>query len=150
VTAARPKSFASVVLKHALRTVAQRGATHGPIDIGFRTIARLWSVVLGTRVEPWQVALCLDAMKTARVMHAPGHLDSWVDKCGYSAIGAELAPVDQGIGEPPEQRICGAEEPDNLDGGVYRCAKPFGHRGAHAGNNAEHGGSSQWPNKVTS
>lgn len=88
------KSIAQIVLKLAARTVIARGPHYGPPHKGLSTVARLWSVILGCRVESWQVALCLQAVKTARILVTPGHLDSWVDSAGYAAIGAECAPLD--------------------------------------------------------
>lgn len=88
------QTIAAAVLKRALVIVEGRRGSYGTPKAGMGTVARLWSVILANRVEPWQVALCLDALKTARIIENPGHPDSWIDKCGYSAIGAELAPMD--------------------------------------------------------
>jgi hypothetical protein len=30
-------------------------------------------------------------LKVARLMHTPGHVDSWVDIAGYAACGADVA-----------------------------------------------------------
>ena len=35
------------------------------------------------------VALMMDWVKSARLVENINHQDSWVDKCGYSALGAE-------------------------------------------------------------
>jgi hypothetical protein len=32
----------------------------------------------------------MDWVKTARLLHNTDHDDSWIDKCGYSALGAEF------------------------------------------------------------
>jgi len=29
-------------------------------------------------------------MKTSRLLNSLGHEDSWIDKCGYSALGGEF------------------------------------------------------------
>ena len=55
------------------------------------TVAKIWEVILDVKVEPYKVALCMDALKTARLLNDPNNKDSWIDKAGYSAIGAELA-----------------------------------------------------------
>lgn len=86
--------IATAVLRRAVAIVEGRRASYGTPKAGMGTVARLWSVILATRVEPWQVALCLDALKTARIIEDPTNPDSWLDKVGYSAIGAELAPID--------------------------------------------------------
>jgi hypothetical protein len=105
MTKPQPKTFAQVVLRHAARVVSSRSASYGDAREGFGAVARLWSVILGCRVQAWQVALCLDALKTARILGNPGHADSWIDKCGYSALGAEVAPVARGrVAEPAEPK----------------------------------------------
>ncbi len=65
-------------------------AIYGDPNQHFAEIAKLWSVILRAKIKPQQVALCLDALKTARLMNNPAHSDSWLDKAGYSAIGAIL------------------------------------------------------------
>ena len=82
--------------KEALDAAAQcvlqdRNGSYGEPENSFADIAALWSVILRSEVKTWEVALCLDAVKTARLMVNPTHADSWVDKCGYSACGAEVA-----------------------------------------------------------
>lgn len=56
----------------------------------FANIADLWTVILGRTITPAQVALCMDAVKTARLIDNPNHEDSWVDKAGYAACGYEV------------------------------------------------------------
>lgn len=51
-------------------------------------IAAMWSVILGQRVEPRQVTLCMAALKLVRLKQGP-HEDSWVDLAGYAALGGE-------------------------------------------------------------
>lgn len=62
----------------------------GPED-SFGTIAALWTVILGRAITMTEVALCLDALKTARLIKNPSHVDSWIDKAGYAACGAEVS-----------------------------------------------------------
>lgn len=77
-----------------------RAATHGRPENCFATTAKLWSVILQNKLadslEAWEVALCMDALKTARIIEgnhkAPDH---WSDKCGYAACGGELASPDE-------------------------------------------------------
>lgn len=74
-----------------------RNDEYGPPEENFQTIADFWTVLLkkllrpGARIEPHHVALAQDLLKTARLMNTPSHADSWVDKAGYSACGAEIA-----------------------------------------------------------
>jgi len=32
----------------------------------------------------------MDWVKTCRLLETPGHHDSWIDKCGYSALGGSF------------------------------------------------------------
>jgi hypothetical protein len=110
----RVKTIAAILLRHAARVLVERNSTYGSISLHFPKAARLWSVILDCRVEAWQVALCLDALKTTRILANPGHLDSWIDKCGYSAIGAEVAPIAHGDVNcilKPEPPIASEDDP---------------------------------------
>lgn len=69
----------------------EREQEYGNASENFDRIAALWEVVFGHGVTVEQVALCLDLLKTARLIENPTHRDSWVDKIGYSALGGELA-----------------------------------------------------------
>lgn len=77
------------VLELANGVVKNREGTYGTPHASFTLIAELWSVLFGREVLVHEVPLALDLMKTARLMQSPTHLDSWVDKAGYAAIGAE-------------------------------------------------------------
>lgn len=67
-----------------------RHKDYGDALVNFQRIADGWSLILGCKVEPHQVALCQDWTKTSRLIHDPRKADSWIDKCGYSAIGSEV------------------------------------------------------------
>ena len=86
------------LLQEATKTIDERDEKYGtPLD-NFSRIARLWSVILDTDITPLQAALCMDAVKTARLCTTPEHWDSLVDKAGYSAVMAEIAGERQKIG----------------------------------------------------
>lgn len=74
-----------------------RAATHGHAEDSFTTIGAYWSVYfsqkLGTevKVSAMDVALLMDLFKTARIHNNPKHLDNWLDKAGYTALGGEIA-----------------------------------------------------------
>lgn len=57
----------------------------------FSRIGRLWTAAFDREFSPTDVALAMDLVKTARILYNEGHLDSWIDKVGYSALGAEIA-----------------------------------------------------------
>lgn len=74
------------VLEKAASAVNERGKAYGPAGAVHATAARLWSAILGREVTALEVFLCLDALKTARLVHAPYHEDSVVDKAGYAEL----------------------------------------------------------------
>ena len=71
------------------------------VNIGERT-ALMWDAYLQTRNEQpisgTDVCNLMILLKIARLMHSPGHYDSWMDIIGYAAAGWELSdvPVDSG------------------------------------------------------
>lgn len=69
----------------------ERAADYGSARDNFTRIALGWSVILGKTVHAHEVALCMDWLKTCRLIGAPSHLDSWTDKAGYTALGGEIA-----------------------------------------------------------
>jgi hypothetical protein len=77
-------------LKHAAGLVDRRRAEYGePVDL-FERVAGRWSQVLGTRVTPAQVIVCLVDLKVARLTHDPRHFDSITDIAGYAGCLAEV------------------------------------------------------------
>ena len=68
-----------------------RAAQHGDAESNFNVIASYWSAHLDTFVGPEDVAVMMTLMKLARIKANPGHIDSWVDGCGYLACGGEIA-----------------------------------------------------------
>jgi hypothetical protein len=77
-------------LEHAAALVMRRRREYGaPIDL-FERVAVRWSQVLGIKVTPAQVLVCLVDLKVARLTHDPRHLDSITDIAGYAACLAEV------------------------------------------------------------
>ena len=66
-----------------------RAKDYGDAYVNHKRIADMWSVVFGKEVTVRQVILCMIAMKVARLVHDSKE-DSWVDVCGYAAVGGEL------------------------------------------------------------
>ena len=82
------------ILTTAARLIADdRQRVYGTPYQNFGRIAQLWSVILGREISRAEVALCMDAVKTARLIQTPDDEDGWIDKCGYSAIGGELSAL---------------------------------------------------------
>ncbi|QDH85103.1 hypothetical protein SEA_DARDANUS_66 [Gordonia phage Dardanus] len=85
------------VLAKASELVAgQRAKDYGDARENHQRIADLWTVVLGRKVEPHEVAACMVALKLARLVETPDHADSWVDMAGYAGIGGEIATEPDG------------------------------------------------------
>lgn len=91
------------VLEIAAAAVADRGLNYGKSEDNFNRIAALWNCWIKIRYgEPIDMAgipITLDAIdvtqmcgyiKDARLANTPNHLDSWVDKAGYAACGANI------------------------------------------------------------
>jgi hypothetical protein len=68
-----------------------RAKDYGDAAENFQRIAELWQPILGTDITPEQVALCLVQLKVSRLITAPDHQDSWIDACGYLALGCEIS-----------------------------------------------------------
>ncbi|OXE37465.1 MAG: hypothetical protein CGW95_01570, partial [Phenylobacterium zucineum] len=76
----------AVLLDEAEKLInGQRHEDYGTASENFSRIAHGWSEILGHEVTLVQVALCMDWLKTCRLITSPGHRDSWIDKLGYSA-----------------------------------------------------------------
>ena len=73
------------MLINAADTVRKRGRVYGPMRDNMARTAELWSPILKTRVEPWQVAACMIAVKLARLVETPSHEDGPIDIAGYAA-----------------------------------------------------------------
>ena len=67
-----------------------RHQNYGDATTNLGRIAAMWSVILGHPVEPDQAALCMTALKIARLIETPNHHDSFVDAMGYLALAADI------------------------------------------------------------
>jgi hypothetical protein len=69
-----------------------RHQIYGDAGEDFTRTGRMWAAILGLeRVSAEQVALCMAAVKIGRLCQTPDHRDSWVDACGYLALGGDIA-----------------------------------------------------------
>ena len=66
-----------------------RAKAYGDAHDNHERIAKIWSVLLGKEVSVSQVYQCMVAVKLARLTVTPDHEDSWIDICGYGALGGE-------------------------------------------------------------
>ncbi len=76
----------------------QRDQEYGAPEDNFGRIANFWSVYLGRKVYPVDVAMMMALLKVARIRSNKAHADSFVDLAGYAACGADLAPAGRAEG----------------------------------------------------
>lgn len=75
----------------------QRATDYGDAYDNHARIADGWNVIMqeamvnSGELTPSHVALMMDWLKTCRLLTTINHEDSWVDKAGYTALGAEFA-----------------------------------------------------------
>lgn len=72
------------VLERANDIVKQRGESYGHPYDDFKKTAMIWSAILGIKVRPDQVALCMMGVKMSRLVETPHHQDSIDDIGGYT------------------------------------------------------------------
>lgn len=71
------------ILDEAKRIVyGERGENYGHPFEDFSRTAQIWSAILGIKVEPEQVALCMVGLKISREVNRPKR-DNVVDGAGY-------------------------------------------------------------------
>ncbi len=86
---------AEVLHKATWLVCADREKEYGGPKENFARIAALWSAYVGeVTFSPADVAVMLGHVKDARIRAQPTHVDSWVDKAGYAACGAEAIGVE--------------------------------------------------------
>lgn len=78
------------LLESVTVALSDRGSAYGDASENFQRIADMWSVILSRRVTVKEVALCMSAVKMARLVETPDHADSWIDLAGYAALGVEV------------------------------------------------------------
>ena len=67
----------------------ERAIDYGDAYVNHKRIAELWTTILGKNITVEQVYACMIAVKLSRIIETPDHEDSWIDKCGYAALGGE-------------------------------------------------------------
>lgn len=106
----------SQILKDADRLInGQRAKDYGDAYHNHSRIVDGWNIIVREAMydkgylTTAHVALMMDWVKTARLLQTPDHEDSWIDKCGYSALGAEFAARD---GQSVDELIDKLREPN--------------------------------------
>ena len=67
-----------------------RHREYGPALAQHSRISALWSAYLGHDVSPVDVAMMMVLLKASRIKAGGPAGDSFIDICGYSALGAEM------------------------------------------------------------
>ena len=70
-----------------------RAKEYGDAYHNFDRIAQGWNIIIRNTDGPItakHVALMMDWLKTCRLLENIDHLDGWVDKVGYSALGGSF------------------------------------------------------------
>jgi len=84
------------VLETALKLTSDtRDKEYGAVSQNFKDIADLWSSYLDHTVCEVDVAIMMNLLKVARLKRNPQHRDSWIDSCGYMALGGEISESDE-------------------------------------------------------
>lgn len=87
----------------------ERNAAYGDPNQDFRRTAAFWETYLkgimekrgALLLEPHDVALMMDLLKTSRLVWNPASDDNWVDLAGYAACGYDCAQATYGESDPP-------------------------------------------------
>lgn len=86
------ESVDSILLEAQELVFGERAEQYGDPSKSFEYIAKMWSTVLKTEVEAYQVAQCMIGLKLARASASPVLRDSWVDIAGYACLGEMVVP----------------------------------------------------------
>lgn len=66
------------------KVLLDRQNEYGDALENFEKIGKVWGALLDIDpIEPYKVALMMDALKTVRLFKNATHEDSWADKLGY-------------------------------------------------------------------
>jgi len=69
-----------------------RAVQYGDSYDTHRRVGEAWSAILNVQtISPGQVALMMIALKSIRASKNIEYMDSWIDICGYAALGGEMS-----------------------------------------------------------
>jgi hypothetical protein len=72
----------------------ERDAQYGGPEENFDRIARIWEVILKTKITKEDVAMMMIGLKVARYASKSGFQpDTWVDIAGYAGCGYEVGQL---------------------------------------------------------
>lgn len=80
------------ILAHAEMLLNQdRLKEHGNFNDNHWRASILWSTILGVKISPREVALCLALMKISRSVANKDNMDNYIDAVAYIAGAGELS-----------------------------------------------------------
>ena len=110
-------------LDAAAKCVLQdRNSSYGGPEDSFGVISNFWSVYLGRKVCPHDVAMMMALLKIARIKGNKGYADGYVDLAGYAACGAECGCFQNGNSQSETK-----EEPKFMPGDRIQVQVPTAH-----------------------
>lgn len=100
------------ILTSSAGILTERGQDYGAPEKCFGRAAALASVFFEREVTPFEIAMVMDFVKTARLMHDKTKIDSWQDKINYAAFAGHFA-TEQARANPSDLGLRGINLPDN-------------------------------------
>jgi hypothetical protein len=100
------------ILTSSAGILTERGQDYGAPEKCFGRAAALASVFFEREVTPFEIAMVMDFVKTARLMHDKTKVDSWQDKINYAAFAGHFA-TEQPRANPSDLGLRGINLPDN-------------------------------------
>lgn len=100
------------ILTSSAAILTERGHDYGAPEKCFGRAAALASVFFERQVTAFEIAMVMDFVKTARLMHDKTKVDSWQDKINYAAFAGHFATEIQKA-DPSELGLRGINLPDN-------------------------------------
>jgi hypothetical protein len=81
-----PATLPETILDKARNAVfGDRMTDYGPVKADMVRIAQMWSAILGFPIQPFQVPMCMIALKLSRLTYSLKD-DSIVDVAGWAAV----------------------------------------------------------------
>lgn len=98
------------ILDEAKRIISgDREDNYGTPEDSFGNIAEYWSIYLGVKITPIDVAALMILLKVSRKQTGKPKDDNWVDLAGYAACGGEIEAGEVN----PKPHICEELKCDN-------------------------------------
>jgi hypothetical protein len=83
-------------LREAARIISgERDIQYGGPEENFERIAKIWGVILNTKITREDVAMMMVGLKVARYASKSGFQpDTWIDVAGYAGCGYEVGQLE--------------------------------------------------------